>query len=163
MLKGLRYAAIAAGVLLSGEALAQLVDCEKLAAGMSSGNYTTEQQGEMAAVYQRECAASAPQEEPATVTFTLRNRTGANLEVIFKSDSRSVEWPGNDRHYILANGKTGTYKLNCMAGEQICYGASTSGLFFRYWGRGANHENSCSDCCYVCGVNVQTGTIGMTP
>jgi hypothetical protein len=154
------------------EASAQLVDCERLSAAIGSGRFTAQQVQEMSGVYEKECSQYTPPQqevpqqpvEPPTLTFTLSNRTGVNLEVTFKSQNRDSWWPGNDQVYLLNNGQTGSYKLTCFGGEYICYGATSPGFFAsRYWGSGSNHENACSNCCYVCGPNVQTGEIGLTP
>lgn len=163
MSKSLRWILIALVGLLVRDASAQ-VDCQKLAQGMASGQYTADQQQQMATVYSRECAPAVPEAAPS-LNFTIRNNTGNTLDVTFKSENRDSWWPGGDQVYILSNGEVHSYSLSCFAGERICYGASIRDSFLieRYWGAGAHHDYSCSNCCYVCGPNGETGVIGLTP
>lgn len=160
MLKGISLSLL----LISAPVAAQQVDCEKLGAAMSSGGYTEAQQQEMAAVYARECGPS-PVTEPPTLNFTIRNNTGHELEVSFKSQQRDNWWPGGGQVYILQNTQVSSYKLSCLAGESICYGATVRNDFLlqRYWGAGASQEYGCSNCCYACGPNADTGVIRLTP
>lgn len=162
---------VAVGLLTAANHSARgQIDCQRLANGIASeGIYTDQQKQEMAAVYRSECGdsapATAPEPPPAppSLTFTIQNGTGVDLEVSFKSGHRDAWWPGNGNVYILKNGNTGRYPLTCFSGETICYGASFNFLITRYWGSGANHEYSCSNCCYTCGPAAETGVIGLSP
>ena len=72
-------------------------------------------------------------------------------------------WPGNGNVYMLGNGQLRSYGLSCLAGENICYGASMNLFVERYWGAGSKHQYNCTNCCYVCGQNAQTGVINLSP
>ena len=48
------------------------------------------------------------------------------------------------------------YKISCIKGEKVCYGAWLQGNSSRYWGVGKGNQQKCADCCYTCGGNTVT-------
>jgi hypothetical protein len=86
------------------------------------------------------------------LVWRVKNSYRHKVQIAFYSQSRSVEWPGNDQGWDLNDAGTHTYNLTCVTGERICFGAWATGDPSVYWGIGARHEHGCDRCCYVCGA-----------
>jgi hypothetical protein len=85
-----------------------------------------------------------------TITFQMRSNAEYSVALEFTSQDRDHQWPGNDKAYKIDDFEIHRYKLKCVTGEQICYGAWVEGDDTQYWGVGMNNSQRCSDCCYVC-------------
>jgi len=91
-----------------------------------------------------------------TMTWQVRSFHPAPVEVKFFSQNRKAVWPGATSHYTLKDMKATSFKLTCVAGEKICYGAAVSGNLTKAWGMGADGKKACTECCYTCGGDTKT-------
>jgi len=87
----------------------------------------------------------------AEAVFQMRSLYKYKVQITFFSQDRNHEWPGGDSSYNLHDSKIHSFKLSCQRGEKICYGAWDSGDDDTYWGTGPENDESCDDCCLVCG------------
>ena len=91
---------------------------------------------------------------PKVFLFHFRSEYPSTIQLEFYSTNRPAAWPGGNAVYYLNPGQTETYGLQCVQGEQICYGAWVPGTPV-FWGIGdavrQNKPAQCADCCYVCG------------
>jgi hypothetical protein len=99
----------------------------------------------------------APSESGAgadAFTFHFRSEHPSTIHVEFYSATRNAAWPGGNSVFYLYPGHTETYRLQCIRGEMICYGAWVPGTP-TFWGVGYSVRQGtpfhCTDCCYVCG------------
>ena len=99
-------------------------------------------------------ASSAQPQSPTNITFQFKSYYKYKVQVAFWSKSRNVIWPGGGQAYNLDDTQTHQIKLNCQAGEKICYGGWVTGNAKLYWGVGANGKLGCDDCCYTCNNNM---------
>ena len=88
------------------------------------------------------------------LTWEVQSMYPNKVQIEFYSQDRRHAWPGGNRAYNLNDYETHTYRLNCIAGEKICYGAWVTGNSSRYWGVGMNNRHGCKGCCYTCDDNV---------
>ena len=88
-----------------------------------------------------------------TVTFKIRSFAQYAVQVKFFSQNRNVQWPAVGRAFDLKDYKIHNIRLNCVAGEKICYGAYLTGNAKRYWGVGADGKQRCASCCITCSPN----------
>lgn len=93
-----------------------------------------------------------------SLLFSIRNDYPYTLMLVFYSDDRNWEWPGDDQAYVLDDNRIHDYPLNCNYGEKICYGAWPKGSRKYYWGVGQDRSHYCTDCCYICNGG-ETGVI----
>jgi hypothetical protein len=99
----------------------------------------------------------APQDARAdSMTWQLRSYHPNALEVKFFSQNRKAVWPSATSHYNIKDYKVNSFKLSCIAGEKICYGASVSGNARVTWGMGTDGRQRCTACCYTCGGDTTT-------
>lgn len=63
------------------------------------------------------------------------------------------EWPGPDQLYTTTSGGEVSANLNCDVGTRICFGADAGPSSSFTWGIGTRGNQSCSDCCFPCGVD----------
>lgn len=96
-----------------------------------------------------------------TITFKFRSNAENSVGLEFSSQMRDHQWPGNDRAYKIDDYEVHSYKLSCVSGEQICYGAWVEGDETQYWGVGMNNEEHCTDCCFVCNQNSKVKLINL--
>lgn len=111
------------------------------------------------AVVALSCFASAAMAD--TITFKIRSNAENSVGLEFTSQQRNNQWPGGDRAYKIDDYDVHTYKLKCIRGEQICYGAWVEGDETQYWGVGINNGEHCNDCCYTCSGNTNVGPINL--
>ncbi len=83
-------------------------------------------------------------------TWQVRSFHPKVVDVAFYSESRKAEWPGGGKVYTITNYNVQTYKLSCIAGEKVCYGAWVRNNDKRYWGRGHGGKQACTNCCFTC-------------
>lgn len=93
-------------------------------------------------------AVSFAQEQ--TLTWKIRSYHRHAVEVQFYSNNRNHVWPGVGRVYALKDYDVHTYRISCVQGEKVCYGAWVAGDSTSYWGTGRGGKQGCSDCCYTC-------------
>ena len=88
----------------------------------------------------------------STLTFRMLSEHPADLEVRFYSNDRAgFKWPSGDRVYELDDSDdVSLFKLSCLGGEKICYGAWVADRPKVSWGVGKDRRNSCKKCCYTC-------------
>lgn len=70
--------------------------------------------------------------------------------VIYSADRPGFQWPAPGRVYVLDSDEVTKFKVACLGGERVCYGAWVSGSESSYWGVGRGNKNRCSKCCYKC-------------
>jgi len=101
-------------------------------------------------------AVGVPPARADSMTWQMRSFHPNAVEVKFFSQNRKAVWPGATSHYTLKDPKVASFKLNCVAGEKICYGAGVSGNLTRVWGMGPDGKKQCTECCYTCGGDTKT-------
>ena len=88
--------------------------------------------------------------QTSDMTFQVKSTYQYKVEfVMYSSDRKGHQWPAPGKVYMLDNSQTQTYKIGCLGGEKICYGAWVAGNSNRYWGVGKNSQR-CEKCCYTC-------------
>lgn len=85
-----------------------------------------------------------------TMTWKIRAFDKYAVDVSFYSQNRKAVWPGNGKVWTIKDYKVHEMKLNCIAGEKICYGAWVRGSSREYWGVGNGGTQRCKSCCYTC-------------
>ena len=91
-----------------------------------------------------------------SMTWNIRAFDKYAVDVAFYSKSRNAVWPGNGKVWTIKDYKVHSLKLNCIAGEKICYGAWVRGSSREYWGVGQGGKAGCKSCCYTCQDGYQT-------
>ena len=110
-----------------------------------------------------ECSASPPPTSTHSGAGVSGQSTGT-LEWDFKSNSRyksaikfysetrkGHEWPNTREMWLLSDYASHKFRLGCVPGEKICFGAWTTGSEKTYWGVGHGNRSGCSNCCHTCG------------
>lgn len=85
-----------------------------------------------------------------TEVFRVKAISEARVQIVFFSKDRHIRWPATDRAFDLNDFNEHDFKLACVNGEQICYGAWVAGNGKRFWGVGADGKAGCANCCYTC-------------
>ncbi len=91
-----------------------------------------------------------------SLTFQIRSFHKNAVDVAFYSQNRKHVWPASDRVYVIRDFNVAQYKLSCVRGETICYGAAVKGNYSLYWGVGINGKKACKGCCQTCGGDTVT-------
>jgi hypothetical protein len=86
-----------------------------------------------------------------SLEFNIKSNYRYKVGIKFYSQTRNHVWPDSDNFWVLDDYGTHTYRLSCMRGEEICYGAWATGNDKTFWGVGHGGNKSCRDCCYTCG------------
>lgn len=86
-----------------------------------------------------------------TFTFRVKSTYDYKVQIAFFSQARNHVWPGPGRAYSLDDSQTQSFPLACESGEKICYGAWVTGDGSQLWGVGPKNDQSCKNCCFVCG------------
>jgi hypothetical protein len=68
----------------------------------------------------------------------------------FSSDRKGFVWPAQGKIFPLNDSGAHSFKISCLGGEKICYGAWVAGNKNRYWGVGADGREGCEHCCFKC-------------
>jgi hypothetical protein len=99
-----------------------------------------------------------------SITWQVRSEAPYSVAVAFFSSTRpNRAWPGGDQVWVINDSELKSYKLTCMAGETICYGAWAFGnRMGAYWGVGSNRQHGCTSCCRVCNGG-ETDVIVLNP
>lgn len=100
-------------------------------------------------------AASLPAHAD-TMTWKVRSFSRYAVDVAFYSRNRNHVWPSTTTAYIIRDFNVATYKLSCVAGESICYGAGVKGNLSNYWGAGIGGKQGCKSCCFTCNGDTVT-------
>jgi hypothetical protein len=95
------------------------------------------------------------------LTFRIRSNYEFKVQVAFYSESRNVSWPEPGKAWNLDDFMVHEFKLSCIPGEKICYGAWVTGDATQYWGVGNRNRTSCSNCCSVCGQGNMTPVLNL--
>ncbi|UYO51048.1 hypothetical protein KQX64_11160 [Rhodopseudomonas palustris] len=91
-----------------------------------------------------------------TLTWKVTDRTSHRISIAYFSETRKGKvWRDGENGWTLMNVET-THKLNCVAGEKICYGAwrQDDSSDVRYWGVGRTGSRPCTGCCTTCNGGV---------
>lgn len=99
--------------------------------------------------------------EAQSINWRLRSFDKAVVDVEFYSQNRRHIWPGGSEVYVIRDFEAKSFKLNCVRGEKICYGAWVRGNSKFYWGVGKANANRCTGCCYTCGDTTETPIINL--
>ena len=91
-----------------------------------------------------------------SITWQMRSFYSSQVNVKFFSQNRKAVWPGATQHYPLKDMKVASFKLSCVAGEKICYGAAANSGPAKQWGVGSAGKTACKDCCQTCGGDTKT-------
>jgi len=84
------------------------------------------------------------------LTFKVRSFHKNQVDIAFYSQNRNHEWPGGGKVWVIKDYEVHDYKLNCVKGEKVCYGAWVRGTNRTYWGSGQGGKQRCDSCCFVC-------------
>ena len=95
-----------------------------------------------------------------TMIWKFRSYHPNIVDVQLYASVRNNVWPGNGRVWSLDDSEVHSMRINCVAGEKVCYGAWVRGTESGYWGGGRNNRQRCSNCCYVCD-NMETPVINL--
>ena len=101
-------------------------------------------------------AAGTTPAQADSITWQVRSFYPSQVNVKFFSSNRKAIWPGATQSYILKDFKVATFKLSCVAGERICYGAAAASGATKHWGVGPGGKAGCKDCCQTCGGDTKT-------
>lgn len=95
--------------------------------------------------------ATTAHAQSSSKTFRFESEHPNKVEVvIFSSDRKGFQWPGPGRVFILDTDEVTRFKISCLGGEKVCYGAWVAGNSSTYWGLGRSGNRGCSKCCYTC-------------
>jgi hypothetical protein len=99
------------------------------------------------------------------LVWKFQNFFGSTVLVAFYAQSRPAAWPGGDTQtavngWPITSGLSRVFSLQCLPGEQICYGAWGQGdAYGGYWGVGPGGGRGCRNCCYTCGSDTNPITL----
>jgi lysozyme family protein len=96
-----------------------------------------------------------------TITWKITDNTTKPLSVTLFSKTRfQFGWPAWDRNWSTKGGEN-VYTVNCVEGEQICFGAwITNNIQGPYWGVGPYAKFGCTNCCGVCDGGTYSASLG---
>jgi hypothetical protein len=77
----------------------------------------------------------------------MTNNAKYTLNVKFYSTSHV--WPSDNQMYVLNTRSPVPFRLNCEAGERVCYRAAYK-YGQNYWGVGLEGDRGCQNCCLTC-------------
>lgn len=96
-----------------------------------------------------------------SLTFKMKSFHKYSVDIKFFSQNRNHYWPSATSHWTINNYNVNDYRLTCIRGERICFGAATSGSGRMSWGMGLSGKNGCTSCCYTCGGDTSTNIINL--
>lgn len=85
-----------------------------------------------------------------TLTWRIQKYYPGTVHVRFFAKRRGVVWPSTTRAYVISDGRVTHYRLRCVRGEKICYGAWLAHRKNREWGLGHDGNSGCRNCCMIC-------------
>jgi hypothetical protein len=95
-----------------------------------------------------------------TLTFNVRSFHKNSVDIAFYSQNRNQQWPAPGKVYTISDYDVHHYRVDCLTGEKVCYGAWVRNQDSSYWGAGHGGKAGCSGCCYTCNGG-QTPTINL--
>jgi hypothetical protein len=88
--------------------------------------------------------------QKSSLTFRFESEYDEKISVVlYSSDRKGYQWPEPGRVYVLRPGTEADFKIGCLGGEKICYGAWVTEEQSTYWGVGRN-RHGCKKCCFTC-------------
>ncbi|MCU0731891.1 MAG: hypothetical protein MUE84_09935 [Hyphomonas sp.] len=96
-----------------------------------------------------------------SLTFKMRSYHKFSVDVKFFSQNRNNVWPGVNSHWTIKDYEVKNYRLSCVRGERICFGAATSGSGRLKWGVSLTGKAGCKGCCYTCNGDTSTNIINL--
>jgi len=91
-----------------------------------------------------------------TLHWDFKSNYRYKAGIKFYSETRKGhEWPSVANMWVLDDYKTHTFRLSCVPGEKICFGAWSTGNDRNYWGVGHGNRQGCQNCCHTCGDNAR--------
>ena len=90
---------------------------------------------------------------PDEMIWNFRSYDPHIVDVVLHAVSRRRAWPGGDEVYSLKDSNWHSFRLSCVPGEKICFGAGVRGNYSESWGVGVENRSGCSNCCYTCSGN----------
>ncbi len=118
-----------------------------------------------------ECSASPPPnsvhngagvagQSTGTLEWDFKSNYQYKSAIKFYSETRKGhEWPSAREMWLLNDYATHKFRLGCVPGEKICFGAWSTGSDKTYWGVGHGDKFGCSNCCHTCGDNARPQTL----
>jgi hypothetical protein len=96
-----------------------------------------------------------------SITFKLRSFHKFSVDLKFFSQNRNHVWPSASTHWTIKDYEVNSYRLTCIRGEKICFGAATSGSHRMSWGVGIAGKSACKGCCHTCGGDTTTNVVNL--
>jgi hypothetical protein len=119
-----------------------------------------------------ECSASPPPtsvhhgagvsgSSTGTLEWNIKSDSQYKSAIKFYSETRKGhEWPSTREMWLLNDYATHKFRLGCVPGEKICFGAWLTGTSNKtYWGVGHGNRSGCPDCCHTCGDTARPQTL----
>ena len=94
-----------------------------------------------------------------TLEWTFVRQHHRTIHFKLYSRNRDFVWPDRSNHWVLNDFSPHTVRVNCYAGETICYGAWDAFKENVHWGAGRGGQRGCPNCCITCN---QSGGKGST-
>ncbi len=104
--------------------------------------------------------AGIPGRATGTLDWDVKSNFKYKSAIKFYSETRKGhEWPSTGEMWLLDDYATHKFRLACVSGEKICFGAWSTGSGKTYWGVGHGNKSGCSNCCHTCGDNPRPQTL----
>ena len=84
------------------------------------------------------------------LTLYLANRAPYAVAAELSAPDGDAQWPGGGKVYLLEKGEQKSLRIQCDAGEAICYGAWRLGDETTAFGVGPDRDIACDRCCFTC-------------
>jgi hypothetical protein len=99
-------------------------------------------------------------EVTGTLEWPITSKSPFRAAIKFYSETRrGHEWPSAREMWLLNDHAEHTFRLGCVRGEKICFGAWTMPHGTVKWGVGHGNTLSCPNCCHTCGDNARHQTL----
>jgi hypothetical protein len=95
-------------------------------------------------------AAVLPAAAEDGMTFYIRNQSDRAVAMELHGKGADRVWPGGGQAYLLEGQEKKSVLIDCVEGENICYGAWAHGDDRIAWGVGPDNNRDCADCCWLC-------------
>ena len=96
--------------------------------------------------------AGAHATSTGTLQWNFKSSYPFKVAIKFYSETRhGHEWPSVKEMWVLDDSASHSFRLGCVSGEKICYGAWPTSNEPRHWGKGHGNKFGCPDCCHICG------------
>jgi hypothetical protein len=100
--------------------------------------------------------AGSEGQSTATLEWEISSNFPQKSAIKFYSETRrGHEWPSATEMWLLNDHATHKFRLGCVRGEKICFGAWSTAGKSTSWGVGHGGTFHCSDCCHTCGDNAR--------